>query len=226
MSLTWPGTEEELENKLKMNFKRGNIQKNKGNISLCYTTEDGIKINYFGPKTKTVSIQPNNSKFQAILEALLTSETYIDEIGNKIFIVHGHDMKVKESLENILYKWGLKPYTIIDDSGNGQTIIEKLEEETKSCAFGIVILTPDDAGYAIKDGEGAIHKRARQNVILEMGMLLAFMGREKVSILRHEDVEMPSDISGVIYIPFRNSLDEAKEKLRKNLKNANVKIDD
>lgn len=226
MSHTWLGTEEELENDLKMTFKNGSVQNNKGHIALCYTTDDGIKINYYGSKAKTISIQPDNSEVEAKLEAMLTTKNYVDKIGNKVFIVHGHDINAKLSLENILFKWGLVPYAIIDDSGNGKTIIEKLEVETKSCAFSIVILTPDDAGYAIKDGDGSSHKRARQNVILEMGMLLAFMGREKVSILRHKDVEIPSDISGVIYISFRNSLDETKEKLRQNLKSANVVIND
>ena len=35
--------------------------------------------------------------------------------------------------------------------------------------FGIVLMTPDDKGYADRDGSQATQPRARQNVVLEMG---------------------------------------------------------
>ena len=40
-------------------------------------------------------------------------------------------------------------------------------------SFRIVLLTPDDVGYSKSDGDAQAKPRARQNVILEMGMLLA-----------------------------------------------------
>jgi predicted nucleotide-binding protein len=71
-------------------------------------------------------------------------------------------------------------------------------------SFGIVLLTPDDVGYAKKDGDAAAKPRARQNVILEMGMLLASLTRQRVAILQQGFIEHPSDVADIIYIPFNN----------------------
>ena len=65
-------------------------------------------------------------------------------------------------------------------------------------------MTPDDRGYAKRDGETEIRDRARQNVILEMGMLLSSLTRGKVTILVKGHVELPSDAAGIIYIPFND----------------------
>lgn len=46
--------------------------------------------------------------------------------------------------------------------------------------------------------------RARQNVVLELGYFLGKLGRDKVVALYREkaDFEMPSDYSGVLFVPF------------------------
>ena len=51
----------------------------------------------------------------------------------------------------------------------------------------------------------------RQNVVLELGMLLTKLGRPNVAILlkTQENMERPSDIQGLIYVPFKDDL--AKE---------------
>ena len=80
------------------------------------------------------------------------------------------------------------------------TIIEALEREIVEphirARFGIVLLTPDDMGNAQKDGELHRQPRARQNVVLEMGMVLAALGRSNVAILRKGHLETPSDAQG------------------------------
>ena len=44
--------------------------------------------------------------------------------------------------------------------------------------------------------------RARQNVIPELGYFLAKLGRERVCALKKGDVETPSDIHGVVWVPM------------------------
>ncbi len=44
-------------------------------------------------------------------------------------------------------------------------------------------MTPDDLGYAKKDGSEKVEPRARQNVVLETGMLLALLTRARMSLL-------------------------------------------
>ena len=69
--------------------------------------------------------------------------------------------------------------------------------------------------------------RARQNVVLELGMLLARIGRSKVAILlsQAEEMERPSDIEGLIYIPFKENVEEAKVSLAKEMRNNGYTID-
>lgn len=110
-------------------------------------------------------------------------------------------------------------------ASGGQTIIEKLEECSKEVGYAIILATPDDEGKSIS--EEANKLRVRQNVVLELGMFLAKLGREKVAILLKEDknFEKPSDIQGLIYIPFKEKVDEVSISLIKELSHQGYKID-
>src|SRR5690606_22259487 len=121
----------------------------------------------------------------------------------KIFIVHGHDTQALEQLELILRRLGLDPFILQNNDGGGNTIIEALEQQIyQEAAFGIVLMTPDDYGYAKTKGDEATQPRARQNVILEMGMVLASLGRERMAILKKGALEHPSDVDGVLRLDF------------------------
>jgi predicted nucleotide-binding protein len=145
-----------------------------------------------------------------------------------IFVVHGHDHQAREQLELVLMKLGLQPFVLQNTDGGGMTIIEQLEEKigkNASANFGIVLLTPDDMGYAKKDGSAEVKPRARQNVILEMGMLLASLTRARVAILQKGHVEHPSDVAGIIYIPFNDHVKETVPKLVQRLQAVGFNID-
>lgn len=140
------------------------------------------------------------------------------KVNRKVFVVYGHDTNARTQLEAMLRRWDLEPLILDQLASSGQTIIEKLEEYTPQASFGIVLATPDDVGYA-KNHEVDKKYRVRQNVVLEMGMLLAAKGRDKVAILlsQTEDMEKPSDIDGLIYIPFRDNVEEVKLSLAKEM---------
>ena len=98
--------------------------------------------------------------------------------------------------------------------------------KTARSAFGIVLLTPDDLGYlkAHEKPEDA-KPRARQNVIMEMGMLLASLTRKRCAILQKGYVDLPSNMGGVITIPFNDHVREAVPKLVQRLQEAGFKLD-
>lgn len=58
-------------------------------------------------------------------------------------------------------------------------------------------------------------------------MFLSKLGRDKVAILLKEDrdFEKPSDIQGLIYIPFSNRVDDVTVSLVKELSNQGYNID-
>lgn len=113
-----------------------------------------------------------------------------------IFIVHGTNHGLKETLARFLTKLNLKPIVLHEQPNLGTTIIEKLERNSV-VSFAIVLLTPDDQGGPRSDGE--LSPRARQNVVLELGYFIGRLGRERICALYSEGVELPSDYDGVVY---------------------------
>jgi predicted nucleotide-binding protein len=142
-------------------------------------------------------------------------------LPKQVFIVHGHDDSAREQLELVLHKLGLDPYVLANTGGHGLTIIEALEAKigkNSSTAFGIVLMTPDDMGYALANGQDSVQPRARQNVVLEMGMLISSIGRKNMAILVKGHLEKPSDADGVLYIAFNNHIKETVPRLANRLK--------
>lgn len=171
---------------------------------------------------KVVCQGKNADEVKAILEKMSDTAT----TNRKVFVVYGHDQVARTQLEAMLRRWDLEPLIIDQLESSGNTIIEKLEEYIPQANFGIVLATPDDIGYP-KDSETLKKYRVRQNVVLEMGMLLSRMGRSKVAILlkNTEDMEKPSDIHDLIYLPFTSDVKETTVDLAKEMNKNGYYID-
>ena len=152
----------------------------------------------------------------------MRTENTIKESGdnmvtsNKVFIVHGHDDEAILKIENFIRKIGLDPIILRDQASMGKTIIEKIEEYA-NVGFAIVLYTRCDE---MKDGKF----RARQNVVFEHGYLIGKLKRNRVVALVKDEVEVPGDISGVVYISLDPN-DGWKLKLIKELQAAGYEID-
>ena len=180
------------------------------------------------------SVKDNLTRLEAILERLelipeiqsLPQERSVSKTpvtkGNKIFIVHGHDESIKEATARFLEKLGLKPIILHEQPDKGRTIIEKFEDYS-DVNFAVVLITPDDLG-ASKGQSTNLNPRARQNVILELGFFLGKLGRENVCPLYISGVEIPSDISGVLYKPI-DPAGAWKLSLAKEIKESGIPVD-
>lgn len=171
----------------------------------------------------TVNIQ---GKCIEEVETILRKPEEKKATNKKVFVVYGHDENARTQLEAMLRRWDLEPLILDQLVSSGQTIIEKLEEYTSQVNFGIVLATPDDVGYPKAD-EAEKQFRVRQNVVLELGMLLSRIGRKKVAILlsQAEPMEKPSDIEGLIYIPFKENVEESKLSLAKEMQGNGYVLD-
>jgi predicted nucleotide-binding protein len=138
----------------------------------------------------------------------------------KTFIVHGHDENSKYALKNYLQNT-LKlsePIILHEQPSLGRSIIEKFEDIAKDVNVVFVLLTPDEImNDALASNE--VKRRARQNVIFEMGYFLASLQRKKgrVILLYKGELELPSDIAGLIYIDISNGVEAAGELIRREL---------
>lgn len=142
--------------------------------------------------------------------------------SNKIFIVHGHDEGALQSLARFLEKLDLQVIILREQPNQGRTIIEKYEQSAEEVGFAVVLMTPDDMGAAVSsDGQ---NQRARQNVIFELGYFAGKLGRGRVCLLRKGNVEIPSDLFGVVYTDM-DSAEGWKSALVKELKAAGIQFD-
>lgn len=114
-----------------------------------------------------------------------------------IFVVHGHDDAAKHEVARLIENTGLNPIILNEQASQGRTVIEKLEKYS-DVGFAVVLLTPDDEGKSKNQTE--LRPRARQNVIAELFYFLGKLDRSCVCALKKGNLEIPSDIGGVVYI--------------------------
>jgi predicted nucleotide-binding protein len=121
--------------------------------------------------------------------------------GTAIFVVHGRSEAPKQEVARFLDQvTSLRPLILHEQPSSGRTIIEKFEDHAASAAFAVVLLTGDDEGSLL--GSDDRRRRARQNVVFELGFFIGSLGRARVAVLHEADVELPSDMSGVLHTPL------------------------
>ncbi len=133
------------------------------------------------------------------------------------FIVHGHDEVEKLALKNYIQNTLKLPEpTILHELPSfGKTVIEKLE----SVDLVFALLTPDDVSATAADSNSD-KRRARQNVIFELGYFLGCLGRTsgRVFLLHKGPLELPSDLAGVVYIDIAKGVVAAGEDIRREMR--------
>lgn len=126
--------------------------------------------------------------------------------SRNVFIVHGHNEEMKLSVARTVEKLKLNAIILHEQPSKGKTIIEKFTDNS-DVTFAIVLLSADDIAYNKNNSPETSKFRARQNVIFELGYFIGKLGRDRVLAL-HEiesDFEIPSDYSGVLFVPFDKS---------------------
>ena len=83
--------------------------------------------------------------------------------------------------------------------------IPRLEEAARKADFAILIATADDTVTT----RGESQNVARDNVIFELGLFIGALGLERTLIVadRTEDLQLPSDLAGLTWLPYTNRPD-------------------
>lgn len=232
MSNQFHGILEELKQAVSSTGYVGEWKENIANNSHQFKARTGEILNWW-PSKGTLQYQGKNvDTFKAILSPHLSGVVpsvivpTTNENGKRIFIVHGHDTAARDQLELILMRLGLQPFILQNSEAGSKTIVEALEVNIyKESALGIILMTPDDYGYSKNQTEADRQPRARQNVILEMGMVMASLGRERMLILKKGALELPSDAAGILYHEFNDHVKETVPKLVQRLQQLGFEID-
>lgn len=103
---------------------------------------------------------------------------------------------MKHSVARIVEKQGLEAIILREKTNQGKTIIEKFEAHS-DVGGAICLFTADDVGKA--KAETTENPRARQNVVFEAGYFMGKLGRNHVVMICEAGVEIPGDLSGVVY---------------------------
>ena len=204
--------------------------------------------NFAGFRTITTGSRPNPgqvlSKFvsqvQAKIDNLIKLKNKVDLLKSdieesntevatsmelnmsQVFIVHGHDEEAKTKTARFVEKLGLEAIILHEKASSSKTIIEKIEEYS-NVGFGIILYTPCDVGGK-QTNKPELRSRARQNVVFEHGFLIGKIGRSNVCALVKGDVEIPNDISGVVYVQMDNG-DSWKYTIAKEMQAIGYSVD-
>lgn len=153
-------------------------------------------------------------------DASFTKEEKMAQMDfSKIFIVHGHDNALKQEVARLIEQQDDIEAIILSEQRNqGKTIIEKIEESS-DVAAAICLFTGDDLGRAKEDKTDCL--RARQNVVFEAGYFMGKLGRDRIIFIRDGEIELLSDLQGVVYEGSKNW----QYKMLQELKEMGYKID-
>lgn len=180
-------------------------------VSFSYRPEDEAKACKDGLLT---SIEILNTYLTEISEEQVDEQKEksdgVNEFGfSRVFIAHGHDGELKEAVARLIERQEIEAIILSEKANQGRTIIEKFENYS-DVSGAICLFTADDLGKATDEEE--YKSRARQNVVFETGFFIGKLGRSNVIIIADSSVEMPSDLSGVVYTNKANwQLDIIKE---------------
>lgn len=151
------------------------------------------------------------------IESMITvSEKALKVIGKKIFIGHGRSL-LWLHLQNFLQsRLGL----IVDEFNvaptAGITTKERLEEMLNEAAFAFLVMTAED-----EQPDGT--KRARENVIHEIGLFQGRLGFRKAIVMLENGCNEFSNITGVGEIRFgKDDIESKFEEVRRTLEREKI----
>jgi predicted nucleotide-binding protein len=137
-------------------------------------------------------------------EHVQTSTPEPTRTARKVLLAHGRDERWKQAVEHLLEQAGTHELTILDERPEERARLFERDEEQQPAAtrYAIVLLTADDIGAQRLDSteEPYFTPRARQEVVFEMGFLVAALSPGRVCVLYEEGVELPCELDGISHV--------------------------
>jgi predicted nucleotide-binding protein len=145
-------------------------------------------------------------------------------LAKRVFLVCGRAREPMLEMERWLKSLGLEIVVLESASVAGsQPVPTALEDKVAGCGTALVLATADDTGR-LASGKEAFKARARQNVILELGLLWGLLGTQRIVVVMDEKIttDFPTDASGFMTIRFRDHVREAFDGVRTKLQEMGV----
>ncbi len=130
----------------------------------------------------------------------------------RVFITHGRAQDWRQIQTYIEKDLKLDTLELAQQASGGATIIEKLERAAEECDCAVIVMTGDDT-----DGDG--QAKARENVMHEIGYFHGKYGRPRVILLHEDGVSVPTNLAGIVYVPFpKGTITAAESTLARELR--------
>lgn len=131
----------------------------------------------------------------------------------KVWIVHGGRSQVwKDVMLYVERNLKLDCVEFNDPGASRITIVDRVKEMVYGAHVAVAIMSAEEAL-----AEGGI-RRARQNVIHEIGLAQGHLGFDRVIIMQERGVEPFTNMDGLVYVPFASdNLPAAYDDLRQHI---------
>lgn len=145
----------------------------------------------------------------------------LEPVKSQIFIVPGQDVTARDKTTHFIESLGFEAIILEEQAFSNQTLLEKMEA-FPDAKFGIVLYTPSlKEEKELKNGNTKL--KAQLSKVFEHGFLMGKIGKSNVCALVKDNIEMPNDISGAVYITM-DETDLWCYSLAKELKKAGYSI--
>jgi predicted nucleotide-binding protein len=121
----------------------------------------------------------------------------------QVLLAHGRDERWKQAVEHLLEQAGEHEIRIVNQrSGERGRLADALDEPATASRYAVVLLTADDVGgpRLESDSEPFFSTRAHQEVVFQMGFLVAALSPGRVCVLYEDGVELPYELEGVSHV--------------------------
>lgn len=163
------------------------------NISRLINNNGSINPYQFGEISSILRILKNE------IDNLSMNNPSICYTNNKteIFIGHGHNLiwaRIGLYLSDVLK---IKPRYFEDENRCGDIIPEEIEKFVNDTNIKLGIFT------LMKELDSSEGNLPRQNVVDEAARFSTKLGRERVLLIVEEGVQIPSNLSGIVYVQYK-----------------------
>jgi len=131
--------------------------------------------------------------------------------NRKVFIAHGKNRALLESLKNLLSFGELEPVISVERESVSQPLSDKVFGEMRECGAAIIHV---DAEKRLRDPDNqTIEVVLNPNVLTEIGAAIALYGKRLILLVKDE-VELPSDLKGLYYVLYSGDKLDGETTLR------------
>jgi len=117
---------------------------------------------------------------------------------NRVFISHGKQRAIVTQIKELLEFGKFDPIVSVEREATAISVPEKVFEDMRSCAAGIIHV---GAEGKYLDIDGNEHAKLNDNVLIEIGAAMALYGK-KVILLVEKGVSLPSNLQGLYRCEF------------------------